>query len=113
MAGSFKVLGQVRPSGTGAVSLYSPPADTDTIVSMIKCCHVGILPADVSVYLDDDGSTFSEATALHYQVELFPGETLEVTGTITLNDPTGSIGVQSSVANAITFTIFGDEVSTA
>ena len=112
MAG-FSVLGQVRPSGTAAVSLYSPPAATDTIVSMIKCCNVSVAAADVSVYLDDDGSTFDESTALHFEVELLAGETLEVTGTITLNDSSGNIGVQSSVANAITFTLFGDEVSTA
>lgn len=112
MAG-FKVLGQVRPSGTAAVSLYAPPADTDTIVSMIKCCNVSGATASVSVYLDDDGSTFDASTALHFEVELFAGETLEVTGTITLNNPSGNIGVQSSVASAITFTVFGDEVSTA
>lgn len=112
MAG-FKTLGQVRPSGTTAVSLYSPPANTDTIVSMIKCCNVSGAAVDVSVFLDDDGSTFDTSTALHFEVELFAGETLEVTGTITLNNSAGAIGVQSSVANAVTFTLFGDEVSTA
>lgn len=112
MAG-FKTLGQVRPSGISAIALYSPPPNTDTIVSMIKCCNVSGATASVSVYIDDDGSTFDESTALHFEVELFAGETLEVTGTITLNNPSGNIGVQSSVANAITFTAFGDEVSTA
>lgn len=113
MAG-FKTLGQVRPSGTSAVSLYQPPADTDTIVSMIKCCNVNdTQSASVSVYLDDDGSTFDVTTALHYQVSVAPGETFEITGTITLNNPDGAIGVQTSIANAITFTVFGDEVSTA
>lgn len=107
----FQLLGQLRPANTTAASVYSPPASTETIISMVKCANVSALPANVRIFLDDDGTTYDETTALHWDVTVGVGETLEVTGPITMNDASGNLAVRTSVADAINFTVFGNEVS--
>lgn len=102
---TYSQLAQFRENSTSAVAVYSPGAGESAFI-FLKVANVAAVNATVSVFHDDNGSTFDENTALCYNLLLRPGEILEMCD-IFMNDTTGYIGYQSSVANALTITIYG------
>lgn len=107
-ASGFQVA-QSRPSGTSAVSAYT--ASLRTEISLVNVCNTTSSPANFSLYHDDDGSTFDETSALHY-AQLVPANTtvrieFNAAGGGLMVSEDGQIGVQTSVANALTFSIYG------
>ncbi len=107
-----KQLGQSRPSGTTAVSIYSPPASvTGNILTIFICNNTSGTAADYTLYHDNDGATYDETTMIHPPVNLNPGEVIEVNTWIPMDDSSGNLAVKTSVANAITFTVYGVEAT--
>lgn len=106
-----KQLAQNRPSGTTAVSIYTPPASTKTIITTVMICNTTALPAAYSLYHDDDGTTYNESTALAFTVTLAANSWVAVEVRICSNSATANIAVQTSIANALTFTFYGMEVA--
>ncbi len=102
-------IAQNRPSGTSAVSAFT--ADLVTEITLIVVCNTTASAAEFSVYHDDDGSTFTQATALHYAQTIGANETLylgsEYAGAGMTIKPDGQLGVQTNTANALTFTVYG------
>lgn len=111
MAIQEKQLAQSRPNDITAVSVYSPAASTTAIIKIINVCNVTTSTANFSIYQDDDGSTYSENTALHYDQAVPAKTTIQVQGFYPMNDSNGNLAVQSSVANALTFTVTGTEIA--
>lgn len=113
MALTEKPLGQVRPSDTTAVSIYSPGASVVGTVKSIEICNTSSGDADYRIFLDADGTTYDEGTALRWDI------TVPVKGAKSfnvwwpLNNSSGNIAVRTSVANALTFTFLGFEVDTS
>lgn len=111
MAIQEKQLGQLRPADTTAATLYSPGASTTGIVSSVVITNVGTVSADYRIFVDDDGTTYDETTALVWDVSL-PANTSDVwTEKITMNDATGNLAVRTNTANVINFTAFGIEIT--
>lgn len=102
-------LAQTRPANTSAASAYSPSYEA-TITSIIVCNQGGTTPT-FSIYLDDDGTTYDETTALFWQVPLAVAETVVIDAGWYMTNTAGNLAVQTSIANDVTFTIFGDEAS--
>lgn len=110
-------LAQVQPSGTAAVLGYSNPAvasggrGLNAEVTLIVVCNTTASPVNFSIFHDKDGTTYDQSTALYYAKALAANDTL----LIPFHAPNaglavrsgGNIGVQSSVANALTFTLYG------
>ena len=68
--------------------------------------------ADFRLFIDDDGSTFDENTAMYFDPPggVASGDTITFTDLKWLmNDSSGNLGVRTSVASALTFTVFGFE----
>lgn len=112
MAIQEKQLGQLRPSGTTATSIYSPAASTTAIIKNIVICNTSSTSAKFSIYLDDDGSTYSENTALSFEQSI-PAKTTVVPfeGFFPMNNENGNLAVQTDSANALTFTVSGAEIT--
>ena len=106
-----KQLGQLRPANTTAASLYSPGVSTTTIIKTITVVNTGGVNAKYRIFVDDDGSTFDESTALFWDTELISGETDAIDLFFAMNNSSGNLGVRTSVANALTFTAFGAEIT--
>lgn len=111
MALQEKQIAQVRPPATAAVSAYSPAPGVTGIVKSVTVCNTGGVTAKFSIFLDDDSSTFDESTALYFEATLQSKQTFEREVFWPMNNPSGNLGVQSSVANAMTFTFHGGEVT--
>ena len=70
MAMQEKQLGQTRPSNTTATSIYSPGSSVTAVVRNIHCCNTSGATATFRIFVDDDGTTYDETTALFWDVTL-------------------------------------------
>ncbi|MBL4654153.1 MAG: hypothetical protein JKY53_15015 [Flavobacteriales bacterium] len=111
MATTLKQLGQLRPTNTTAATIYSPGANTETIVKSIVVCNTTASAVKYRIFWDDNGTTYDETTALYFDVNL-PGNTTDTHElNITMNDSTGNIAVRTDTNNAINFTCSGVEIT--
>ena len=109
MAHVLKQLGQLRPANTTAASLYSPASSTEAVIQSIIVSNTSGSAATYRIFVDDNGTTYDQTTALYYDISL-PADTSDsIQVYITMNDSTGNLAVRTSVNNAITFTAFGEE----
>ena len=104
-------LAQSRPSGTTAENLFTATDKTD--ITRIVICNTTGATAKYSIYHDDDGSTFDESTALYFEVDLAANSSIELADFVRyLTLPKDAqIGVKTSVASALTFTLYGGIVA--
>lgn len=111
MTNTYKMLGQLRPSGTSAVSIYSPPDNTQVIIKSIVICNSNGAGVHASVFVDNTGTTYNETTALVWGADISHGAMPTILNCdICLNNTAGNIAVKTDTANALTFTIFGLEI---
>ena len=103
-----KQLGQVSPATTSATLLYMPPANTSWVGDSLVVSNVSGSAATFQVFHDKSGSTYSVATALFYDVAIAANTTL-VFPKVLAGAPGGTVAVRSSIANTITFTLYGLE----
>lgn len=111
MANTYKQLGQARENSTNAVSVYSPLANTETIIKEIWLCNHTASSVTYYIYHDDDGTTYDESTALVFGVTLDANESRNIPSNICMNDATGNIAYKIGTANAITITLYGVEIT--
>ena len=107
---SLKVLAQLRPANTNAASLYSPPDNRAVKLTKLIICNTTGSAATFRVFLDDDGTTYDQTTALMYDPQIGGNLTweqdLEGWGMVVT---AGNLAVRTGTANALTFTLFGKE----
>ena len=111
LAAAAELVAQTRPSGTAAVNALTA-GELALELTLIVVCNTSASPADFSIFHDDaGGSTYDQTTALYYAQQLAANTSLRIPAEmfgagVTLKTG-GQIGVQSSVANALTFSMYG------
>jgi len=111
MAQNLKQLGQLRPSNTTAVSLYSPAASTETMVKSIIVANTSGVPAAYRIFNDDNGTTYDETTALFWDIVIAAVTTHTLEFNLMMDDSTGNLAVRTDTNDALTFTCYGSEVT--
>lgn len=106
---NFKELGQARPADTTAVSLYSPGSNISAEVISIYVSNTTGSAATFRIFVDVNGTTFDETTALFFDTSLAANTTLLIEGRIYLNNTLANIAVRQGTASALTFTAYGSE----
>ena len=101
----YTQLAQHRENSTSAVSIYQSSVG-QTVQLFIKFANVSSTPSKLRVYHDLNGAAYDQSTAIIYDLKLLPGEFLEVDH-IFVNNPSGNVAYRSSVANALTATVYG------
>jgi len=105
-----KVLGQSRPADLNPVAIYTPPTGRIGIIRHILICNTSGASATYRLFLDSDGTTYDESTALFWDITVAANTTIAtVAQAWDLRNP-GNLAVRSSVASALTFTVFGIEL---
>jgi len=105
-------IAQTRPAGTSAVAGYTAPSQQAVEITSVFVANTTGSDVQMSLYHDNaGGSTFDQTTALYYTVTV-PGNSSftlssESMGMGIVLSPSAQLGVQSSVSNALTFTIYG------
>jgi len=107
MANTYQQLGQARENSTNAVTVYSPGASEEVIVKQIIVVNTSAAAATVRIFHDDNGTTYDETTAIAWNVPIPAGSVWDRGITICLDDATGNLAYRSSVANALTITVYG------
>lgn len=109
MADRGKLLAQSRPANTSAASLYSPASSVVTNITQVVVVNTSDSNDVFSLFLDHDGTTYSEATALYWEQALNANTATVIDSGWWMSDSSGNLGVQSGTGNAITYTAFGVE----
>lgn len=108
MSIQFYQIDQVRENSTSPVSLFSLSVDMRQAQIYLKIANTSNAGALARVFHDASGSTFDETTALVWDLKILPGEFLEVDHIfMSILNPSGTIGYRTSVANALTATVYG------
>ena len=109
MLAAGALLGQVRPGDTNNATLYTAVLGTE--VTRIVVCNVSGSPATFRLFHDQGGSTYDQTNALRYDVSVANGAFAEIIGgsegaglQLEVGD---TIGVRSSVLDALVFTAYG------
>jgi len=107
--GPSRRLGQLRPADTIAGTLWTSPFFSQFEVTLVNCVNVSTGDSKISIFHDPDGSTYDEDTALVYEYTIGPGDLFqfEAQKSIVGYKAGETIGVQSSVANAVNFKAYG------
>jgi hypothetical protein len=106
-----KQLGQSRINGTTATSVYSPAVGVTAIIKTIYIANQSGSADTYRLFVDDDGTTYDQTTALFYDIVIEADETLQIDTFIAMNDPSGNVAFQNGTANALTITLFGAEIT--
>ena len=109
-----KQLGQSLPADTNAVSIYSPGAtEVITEIRLIKICNVTSTTATFRLFHDDDGTTYSTATALIYDKAILGNDFFSIGYEegegIWMANSSGNLAIRSGTASALNFTVYGIE----
>lgn len=102
-------LAQTRPSVTTAVNAFTAAMPTE--ITRIVICNTTGTAAAMSLYHDDDGSTFTADTALYEAKSVPANDSIEIKaesiGGGLMVTKNGQIGVKTGTANALNFTLYG------
>ncbi len=104
-----RVLGQLRPADTNAASLYSPPGEAEPFFITVVISNTTGSTASYRVFLDDDGTTYDQTTALYYDVDLATKTAIRIPIGV-MNNPDGNLAVRSETNDALTFTALGTTI---
>ncbi len=102
-------LGQLRPADTTAVTIYSPVSGVHTKITRVVVCNTASTTQKFRIFLDNDGTTYDETTALFWDIPTPTDTTVEIEGGWWMNNSSGNLAVRTDSASAFTFTVFGVE----
>jgi hypothetical protein len=108
-----KQLGQVRPSDTTPIELYSPTNRDRCVVQNIIICNTTGSSATYRIFVDEDGTTVDQTTAIAYDIALAANTTDTWEIILYMNDPAGRLSVATGTGDALTFTANGEDGSIA
>ena len=111
MAIQEQQLGQHRINSTTATSLYSPGASITAIIKSITVCNQTGTLATFRLFVDDDGTTYDQTTALYYDVSIGANTTVQIDTYWPMDTDAGNLATRTDTANALTFTAFGAEIT--
>ena len=109
MANTYKILGQAQP-GTAVADVYTVPASTSAVVSTIAATNVDGTASAINIYVVASGDTAGAANALVYDASLGANTLQAFTLGVTLG-AADKISVQSATGSAVTYQVFGQEIS--
>jgi glucose-6-phosphate dehydrogenase assembly protein OpcA len=108
MATTYKVLGQVAPSATTDTTLYTVPADKQTVVSTIVVANRAATTSFYRIAIRPSGASIANQHYIAYDVVVGGNDSTTLTLGITITT-TDVLTIYSSSTN-LTFAAFGSEI---
>ena len=103
-----KQLGQ-GVATTTATSIYSPAASTETVIKNITVCNTTNNIVTLSLYRDDDGTTYDNTTAIKYQQDIGAKTTEKWDVYYCMNNVLGNFAIEAGASGSLTVTLDGIE----
>jgi hypothetical protein len=109
MTQTYKILGQVAPSGATNTNLYTVPSGTQTIISTISICNTGTISTDYRIAIRPTGEAISGKHYIAYGAFAEPYNSTFLTLGLSL----GSSDVVTVYAGSglLSFGLFGIEIT--
>jgi len=101
-----QLLGQAQVSGTAA-SVYTPSTDETAVIKNVTIANVTTSVSAYSLYLDNDGTTYGDATALFKNIPIAAGETHILSVYWPMDRSDGNLGASCTTTNDCTISVFG------
>lgn len=101
------LLSQIRPGSTTVVSIYSPALNEIVEIKEVIVCNTTAAAHDFSIFLDHDGTSYDEGTALYFDEALAANTTKQIETSWWMRDSAGNMAVKTDTNDAFTFTVFG------
>ena len=102
-------MAQVTPAVTTDATAYT--ADLRTEITSIFVCNTSGSAVTFRLFHDEGGTTYATTNALFYDKSVPANDTIvirsEYAGSVIIMAPTDSLGVRTSAANDLTFSIYG------
>jgi len=111
MALAFKRLGQGRWNDANQHDLATLPAATQWNNLKLTIANTTGTAATYRICHDEAGTTFDATTALAWDVSLPANTTVTLSLGICSNTSGAKISVQNGTGNALTFTLYGMEIT--
>jgi hypothetical protein len=109
MATTYKVLGQLAPAATTALTLYTCPSATQTVISSLVVANRGASSATYRIAIRPNGASLSAEHYIVYDASLAAYSTTSYTIGATI-DASDIITVYASNAD-FSFNAFGSEIA--
>jgi hypothetical protein len=106
---NFKILGQASPNATTAITLYTVPASTQSVVSTINICNTTASTATCRIAAIPSGESLSLKHYIAYDAIVTAKDSVSLTIGVTL--ATGDILSVYASSASVSFNAFGSEVS--
>jgi hypothetical protein len=102
------ILAQSRPTDTNATSIYSPGAGEKAKITRVVVCETSGGAMTFSIFLDNDGTTYDQTTALYYGTALSANTVTLIEADWWMDNSSGNLAVKSGTGSAVTYTVFGE-----
>jgi hypothetical protein len=106
---TYKVLGQVAPSGQVDTNLYTVPLSTQTIVSSVSVCNTGSASTLYRIAVRPSGETLAPKHYIAYDAYAEANNSVFLTLGLSLGD-TDVVSVYAS-SEILSFGLFGTEIT--
>lgn len=100
-------LFQAIPANDTIVSAYSPGAGETVIIRTIYVTEVAGNTPTFQICVDNDGTTYTSATALYWNQPMTASTTQKIETYIVMNNSSGNLAVRTSAGSEINFTGYG------
>lgn len=107
---AIKELGQLRPANTTAASLYSPPSNVIGMIEVIIVTNTTSGAIAARVFIDANGTTYDESTALLFDKSIAANDFLRIEGPFYISNSAGNLAVRTATNSALTFSAYGKEL---
>jgi hypothetical protein len=109
MANTYKILGQSAPNAATSTTLYTCPASTQTIVSVITATNRSATGTSIRVSIDPDAAGDSNPDYIAFDLPIAGNQTIEL-GRGVVCDASDLIRVYNTLAT-VSFSAFGVEIT--
>lgn len=110
MATAYKILGQSSPANTSNADVYTVGSGKSAVISTITITNINTTAANATIYIRKAGAAAGAVNTLIKASSIAVADFKAITIGITL-EATDVITVASGTANALTFQVFGSEIS--
>jgi hypothetical protein len=110
MAQSYKILGQANLTTTSPTDVYTVPSATETVVSTLIVANLVTTATTFDIAIRDGGETLADKHYIAKEVPIAGNDSTTLTLGITL-EATDVVTCQAGTADALTFNVFGAEVT--
>lgn len=109
MAIALKQIAQTQLGTTDATSLIQAASGQEICIKSVRVANTSAGNVAVTLYHDDDGSTYNDTTTVLPQTTIPALKILTDGGDMTyfLNNTSGNFAAKASVIDALTITLYG------